>query len=109
MRFIAIVSVSCASGDRAPSDMADEMNRARMASIGATCSSGMGEAGRSVSRSRTVVGAPPAARSANVRYASSGLVPARDARALPTACCSASTVWGAQACCSLSLRKRMRP
>ena len=45
MRFMAMVIVSCASGESEPSDMADETNRARMDSMGSTSSSGIGDAG----------------------------------------------------------------
>ena len=46
MRFIAIDSVACASGESAPSDMAEETNRVRIASAGSTSSSGTGVPGR---------------------------------------------------------------
>ena len=109
MRFIAMDIVSCASGESEPSDIADETKRARMDSIGSTAFSGIAWPSRIARRSRTVVGAPPFARSLNVRHASSGVIVVREARALPTACCNACTVVGAQACGSPSFRKRMRP
>src|ERR1051326_4126068 len=45
MRFIAIASVACASGDSAPSDIALEMKRRRIASTGSTSSIGTGACG----------------------------------------------------------------
>ncbi len=63
IRFMAIDSVACASGESAPSDIAAETKRGRMASIGSTSSSGTGvPAGRKPSRSRGLVGRCASAR-----------------------------------------------
>ena len=56
-----------------------------------------------------MVGAAASVRATKPRHASSPVAVTRDERALPTDCCSASTVCGAHACVSPSLRKRMRP
>jgi hypothetical protein len=42
IRFIAMEMVEWASGDRAPSDIAELTNRWRMDATGSTCSSGLG-------------------------------------------------------------------
>ena len=55
MRFIAMASASCASGDSAPSDIPALSKRGRMASTGSTSSSGTaGPAARIDIRSRNV-------------------------------------------------------
>ena len=56
MRFIAIESVACASGESAPSDIAEETKRVRIDSAGSTSSSGTGAPSRTASRSRGPAG-----------------------------------------------------
>ncbi len=56
IRFIAIESVACASGESAPSDIAEETNRRRISSTDSTSSSGTGVPGRTARRSRGLAG-----------------------------------------------------
>ncbi len=57
MRFMAMASVSCASGESAPSDMPGVTKRRRMAVTGSTSSSGTATAAvLKASRSRSATG-----------------------------------------------------
>ena len=54
MRFIATASVSCASRESDPSDIAPVENRLTISAAGSTSSSGIGSCARNVSRPRSV-------------------------------------------------------
>ena len=101
---MAIESVACASGDSAPSDIAEETNRRRMRSAGSTSSSGIGCPRRMASRSRGPAGRRSRSSVRQERL-SVGLARLRSS----TACWSATTIGGAQPWSSPSLRKRTRP